>query len=340
MENEKLISLIVPFYNTEKFLPQLLESILQQTFTDFEIIAVDDCSKDKSVEVVENFLPQFQGRLKLIKREKNSGSPGIPRNDGLKVAQGKYIAFADSDDMLMPDALQELFDAAELTKADIVHTERYFQFKDNDAKILSADNIEIDSFEPAPFVEKISFEPKDITKRVRRFCNKKTFWVPWGKLFRRDFLLENNLDFPAVHNCEDMIFHFKCLCLAKNYVRIPSITYIYRKDRPNSASHVDTSSEKLIDMWLAIVIDGVNILNDFMDGLKIFQSDRQLRYNVTDFFMMMNLNAIMEFFLRLDSNKLAEIICGSLKKNPRDCSKVFAHLITWIKRGAMNSEKS
>ena len=132
-----------------------------------------------------------------------------------------------------------------------------------------------------------------------------------------------------------MIFHFKCLCLAKNYVRIPNITYIYRKDRKNSASHVDAKNEKLIELWLKIMIDGVNILNDFMDSQKIFKSEKQLRYNVTDFYMMMNLNSIMDFFLKIDSNVLSEIICKVLEKNSFDNSKVFAHLITWIKRGAM-----
>lgn len=328
------ISLIVPFYNTEKFLPLLFESILQQSFRDFEVIAVDDCSKDNSVQVVENFLPKLGNKLKIIKRKKNSGSPGTPRNDGIKIATGKYIAFADSDDMLMPDALQELFDAAEKTNADIVHTEKYFQFIDSESKNLSADNIELGNYEPEPFTDKIIFEPDNIVHRVRRFCNKRTFWVPWGKLFRRNFLVENNLTFPTIHNCEDMIFHFKCLCLAKNYVRIPNITYIYRKDRKNSASHVDTDSERLIELWLSIVIDGVNILNEFMDGLEIFQ-DEQLRYNVTDFYMMINLNSIMGFFLLLDSNKLAKIIFETLQKNSLDCSRVFAHTITWLKRGAM-----
>ena len=329
------ISLIVPFYNTEKFLPLLFESILEQTFQDFEVVAVDDCSKDNSVKVVESFLPVLGERLKIIRREKNSGSPGTPRNDGIKIAQGKYIAFADSDDMLMTDALQELFDAAEKTQADIVHTERYFQFIDSESKNLSADNIELGNFEIPPFVEKLTFETDNITNRVRRFCNKKTFWVPWGKLFRRDFLLENNLTFPAIHNCEDFIFHFQCLCLAKKYVRIPNITYIYRKDRKNSASHVDTDNERLIKLWLDIVVDGVNILNDFMDSQKIFQNDNQLRYNVTDFYMMLNLNSIMEFFLLVDSNELARIIFESLRKKNCDCYRVFAHLISWLKRGAM-----
>ena len=132
-----------------------------------------------------------------------------------------------------------------------------------------------------------------------------------------------------------MIFHFKCLCLAKNYVRIPNIAYIYRKDRKNSASHVDAENEKLIELWLKIMIDGVNILSDFMDSQKIFKSEKQLRYNVTDFYMMMNLNSIMDFFLKIDSNVLSEIICKVLEKNSFDNSKVFAHLITWIKRGAM-----
>ena len=99
--NFPAISVIIPMYNVEKYIGQCLGSLLSQTFQDFEAIVVDDCSTDNSVAEVEKFLPKLNDRLKLIKLNKNSGGVGIPRNVGIQLAHGKYIAFLDSDDLFL-----------------------------------------------------------------------------------------------------------------------------------------------------------------------------------------------------------------------------------------------
>ena len=96
-----MISVIIPTYNREKFLPATIDSVLRQTYSDYEIIVVDDGSTDGTQEVIEKL---YGGKLKYI--YKNNGGPASARNVGLKNASGNYIAFLDSDDLWFPEKLE------------------------------------------------------------------------------------------------------------------------------------------------------------------------------------------------------------------------------------------
>ena len=100
----ELVSIIMPSYNTAKFISQTIESVLAQTYTNWELIIVDDCSTDNTDEVVKSFLSD--NRIKYIKNEKNSGA-AVSRNRALREAKGKWIAFLDSDDLWLPEKLEK-----------------------------------------------------------------------------------------------------------------------------------------------------------------------------------------------------------------------------------------
>ncbi len=97
------VSVIIPTYNRAHFIGEAIQSVLSQTYQDFELIVVDDGSTDDTDEVVEGF---NDGRLRYIKLEENSGKTATPRNTGLKAARGEYIAFLDSDDVCLPNRLE------------------------------------------------------------------------------------------------------------------------------------------------------------------------------------------------------------------------------------------
>ena len=123
------ISVVIPMYNAEKYIGECLTSLANQTFQDFDVTVVDDCSTDNSRAVVNKFLDTFGGgRLKLKKLSKNSGYPGLPRNSALDMVRGKYVYFLDSDDFLSETAFEELYTVAEKFNADVVHGEKYFVF--------------------------------------------------------------------------------------------------------------------------------------------------------------------------------------------------------------------
>jgi teichuronic acid biosynthesis glycosyltransferase TuaG len=104
--NELLISIITPCYNSEKFIVQTIESIIDQTYLYWELLIIDDCSTDNTISIIKEYLKKDE-RIKLFSTTKNSKSPVEPRNIGIKSAQGRYIAFLDSDDIWLPSKLEK-----------------------------------------------------------------------------------------------------------------------------------------------------------------------------------------------------------------------------------------
>lgn len=105
MTNYGLVSIVTPSYNSSKFIGETIESIISQTYTNWELIITDDCSTDNSCDIVEDYIKK-DPRIKLIRLEKNSGA-GVARNTSIDVAKGKFIAFCDSDDRWFPEKLEK-----------------------------------------------------------------------------------------------------------------------------------------------------------------------------------------------------------------------------------------
>ena len=93
-----LVSIITPCYNAASFISQAIESVLAQSFGDWEMIIVDDCSSDDSLSIIQKYA-RIDSRIRYLRTDKPSGSPTLPRNMGIKEAKGRYIAFLDSDDI-------------------------------------------------------------------------------------------------------------------------------------------------------------------------------------------------------------------------------------------------
>lgn len=103
---KKMVSIITPCYNAARCIQDTIQSVISQTYQDWEMLIVDDCSTDNSVEIVKS-LAAKEPRIKLFSTEKPSGSPSLPRNIGIENAKGEYIAFLDADDLWLPDKLSE-----------------------------------------------------------------------------------------------------------------------------------------------------------------------------------------------------------------------------------------
>ena len=114
-----VISISMPAYNVEKNIGEAIESILAQSFTDWELIIVDDCSKDKTLAIASEYAAK-DSRIRIIKRNENSGSVRLPRLDGVMAAHGTYICAIDSDDAIEPEYLQKMIDRQRETRSDIV----------------------------------------------------------------------------------------------------------------------------------------------------------------------------------------------------------------------------
>ena len=297
-KNKPALSVIIPIFNAEKYIGETLTSLAAQTFKDFEVIVVDDCSTDNSCAVVENFSATFGDRLKIAKLSKNSGCPGIPRNFAMEAARGKYVYFLDADDLLSETALEELCNVAENFNADVVHAEKTFAFFDEDG-ISCAEPI---SFQTGEFVTAPTLETFDLEKRVTDFVNKRYLWWACNKLFRRQFLLDNKIKFSAIKTFEDFVFTFMCLVAAKNYVRVPFVNYYYRV-RKNSLSHESRDAVELSTIMIKVVGE----LDNFMNGRKFFRENYQCRYALLDFFIRERLEVIAKNFFVTSKLEPAEV---------------------------------
>lgn len=124
MSSDALISVITPMYNASKYIQETIESVLAQTYTNWEMIIVDNYSTDKSTELVSNFTSK-DSRIRLVRLDYNSGGPARPRNIGIEHAKGEYIAFLDADDVWLEEKLQKQVEVLKHNDCDIVHTLAY-----------------------------------------------------------------------------------------------------------------------------------------------------------------------------------------------------------------------
>ena len=284
------VSIIIPLYNAEDYIRVTLLSLRNQTMQDFEIVIVDDCSTDNSLKIVKEFkeTDDLGEKIRLIELEKNGGISNT-RNVGLRFSKGEYVTFLDNDDMLIPKALEIFVNMAEEWQAEVVHTHSHYQ---NPKDMPQSDKM---TFRMASFEHgnKRNLQApaylltNDMSERMYNFSIYGIDWNVWGKLFRRDFLMLNGIQFPKVKLTEDLLFVFQTLLHAKKYVMIPEALYVYRY-RNDSTLHGERDKNflrKVID----VQINGTKILNSFMDEVEHFKDHFKDREHVIDFYMNLEL---------------------------------------------------
>lgn len=219
------ISVIVPMYNAERFLRFCVTSILEQTFKNFELILIDDCSTDRTLEIAKNFGDK---RIKILQTEKNLGYPGAVRNIGIDAAIGEYIYFMDHDDVILPNAFEILAEVADKSRADVITTMSWYissDFSDEDDMTLH----KIDLRPPKPV-------SKDLKTRLwREIVEQGVHFAPWLYVYRRKFLVDNKIKFPA-EVAEDVFFTIDVIFATSKIFKITFPYYVWRKSK-SSASH-------------------------------------------------------------------------------------------------------
>ena len=103
---EELISVIIPCYNAEKYISETIESVIKQTYSNWELLVVDDCSTDDSENIIKSYAKK-DSRIKYYRTESNTGTPAEPRNIGINKAKGEYVALLDADDLFLPNKLEK-----------------------------------------------------------------------------------------------------------------------------------------------------------------------------------------------------------------------------------------
>ena len=308
------ISIVIPIYNAAKYVGECLDSILAQTFDDYEVIIVDNCSTDNSAAIVESYVPKFTRggveRLQLVRRKVNSGSAAVPRNTGIRVAVGEYLLFVDSDDAITPTALEELYLIAKKFDADVVYAERFYKVSE-DFKLADKENLEPYAFEKIDFVTEPTLISENLAERVVDYSNGKFSTVPWNYLIRRQFILENDIKFPEIHHGEDEVFDFYLVCLAKKIVRVPNVIYFYRI-RQDSEVHATLSVERYIHDWYASIFKAIGIFDKFMNRFELFKTNPEYKYPIMESYTRKNLHAAVQIYSQIPAGRLEGLLRAEL----------------------------
>ena len=315
-KNIPAISIVIPVYNMEKYIGECLASILAQTFTDYEVIAVDDCSTDRTCAIVEKYIPKFNGRLKLIRSKVNSGGAGVPRNKGIGMSVGKWLFLMDADDVITETAMAELYEIAETYNVDLLHCERmYSAIGDTDEIPANKAALEIRTGEigTAEFVTKPTFMPDDLSERIEIYTKGKFWNAPWSQFYRRDFIALHNIKFPTIKIADDVVFNFKAVCLANHIVRIPNVYYVWRKN-PISNVRAVLPTEKRIYRIAGSIFQAISLLDEFIDTLPDSEKHTQYKYSAFDLITRVHIGPILDLYNNLSHYELDELIRPELDK--------------------------
>ena len=270
------ISVIVPVYNVEKYLAKCLDTILVQTFSDIEIICVNDGSTDSSREILAQYA-QKDSRIKIV--DKKNGGLSSARNAGMKVAQGEYYSFIDSDDWIDETMLEKLYNSMVSLDTDIsicaVH-----QYDETNQKIDDTN----------PYYT-LGYFDESFDNRAFSYVDTKPFLLDvcvmaWNKLYRKSFIDECQAEFPDGLIFEDGPFFFSIFFKTKRVSIVRDFLYYYRINR--SGSIIQKAGKKFLN-----VIDVVELMYNKIKEIPDFEDVKYIffRKKVEDFiYRFENLN--------------------------------------------------
>lgn len=216
------VSVIIPVYNVEKYIEKCLDSLVNQTLKEIEIIVVNDGSPDNSQEIIDKFQKKYPKKIKSFIKE--NGGQGSARNFGLKHATGEYIGYVDSDDYVEKTMFEKLYKTAKSKKADIAVCGTYIDKN------------------PGIDVELERMLVKDLKENA--FFGK---MAVWNKIYKKELLIENNMEFRSKLWYEDFDFSFKAIAFAKKvaYINEPLYYYLIRPGSTMNNSNIRRNLEIL-----------------------------------------------------------------------------------------------
>ena len=312
------ISVIVPVYNTGEILKKTLDSILCQTFKDFELLLIDDGSTDNSLEIIKEY-QKIHDCISIISKLNEGLS--ISRNIGLRYARGTYVQFLDSDDMLVSGVLDRLYQVSKEENLDVL----FFN-----AKTIYGEESLRQSFQQ---YENYYVAKSDLSQPRRGLdllvCMQQSgeYRTPvWRQFFKRSFLLENQLSFEKSILHEDNLFTFQCLCRASLTARINECFYC-RRIRRDSIMTTPTKFENVYGYLRCYLGMEKQMLS--LDGV----SEEQV--NVLKFITDSVARAIILNYEKLDLNEQKRLI--SLTPTEKD---VFSQLRCRLQNKSIKKEEA
>ena len=276
------VSVIIPVYNVEKYLKKCLDSIINQTLKDIEIICINDGSTDSSLDILNDYAKKDK-RFKIFS-QKNQGL-GAARNAGLLLAKGDYIYFIDSDDYISTYCLEKLYNNALSNDSDLV-INKIGRFTNEGEINYSHPGFDLNQIFDNVDFNKFIFNYKDIKPYV---LNKS--FSAWSKLYKKSFLDEySDFTFPVSIAYEDVLFHVKSLIRSSKISFLPEFVYYYRLSNKNSITHIESNALDIFEV--------INSVEEFLSNNKIIDEFKNefITFKITQITQYIIFSNSEEFF--------------------------------------------
>ncbi|MEH2194248.1 MAG: glycosyltransferase family 2 protein [Nostoc sp.] len=248
------VSIIIPAYNTENYIFKAIDSALNQTISNIEVIVIDDASTDNTLAVIKKFKDH---RLKILVNEKNLGVSGT-RNRALRIAEGQWVAVLDSDDWYAPERLEKLLQIAYSEQADMVADDLFFIENGKDYPWSTLIREGGECIKQLKLIDTLYFVETDI------FGKQGLHLGLSQPMIKRDFLINNSIKYDErLRINEDFWLYLECLLFGAKFILVPEPYYFYRS-RPGSLVH---SSAKQIIEVTCLKITELMAMKDLVNGV-------------------------------------------------------------------------
>lgn len=295
------VSVIVPVYNLEKYIPRCLTSLQVQTLQEIEFIVVNDGSTDGSWEVMQKFAKDFPNKFLCF--SKLNGGLSEARNFGMMHCRGEYIGFVDGDDYVAPNMFEQLYETALISGSDFVTCDNYR---------IYGNRKKIDMFE----IDTVSMQD------AMTVCS----YTAWTRIIRRSFIEVHNLQFPPKLQYEDLVFTYCMFAHAKRIAHVSTPLYFYIQ-REGSIMH--TYDEKICDIF-----EGFRLIREYYNEAgKYKEFSETLEYLHARFFLNSSFERICHISEREKRHQLAQYTLNELSElYPRWYDNKYIANMPWRNR--------
>ena len=299
------VSIIIPVYNAEKFLRLCIESVIAQTFEDWEAILVNDGSKDSSLAICEEYATKDK-RISLI--DKQNGGPSSARNMGIREAQGEYVFFLDADDTINPNCIEDLYSLAKKYDADYVQG-KYYDVNENIPRFL------------------------DGRKEIKRLLlnHNKIQFTPHNRLVRRQMLIDHDLFFnEEIRVREDFLWMTFVAKYVERFASCDRVTYIRGYNEESLTNNINREREivgyKVLIEQMVTNYDSFQLgyqkelaLEALMMALRPeYYHDEAERRHLIDVIASKNNwleNLLLKIYLKTKNTKILHLVVRAYKRN-------------------------
>lgn len=296
------VSIIIPVYNAESYINRCIESCLNQTLDDIEIILVDDCSNDNSRNIILEYSKKYPSKIRYIFQITNQRQ-GAARNRGMEIAKGEYFIFVDSDDWIEPDMCEVLYDKAIETDADMVGSHYYKSWDDHHEEHRV--NVKENMYGDMDYFKKNLY-----TKNYGMF---------WTRIYKAEFLRNAKLTFPENIFYEDAYFNFYSVLYSKKIDMIDRFFYHYYQGNQSTVRNRNNPHQYERINIAEYIFDYMNDRKE----LKVYEGIIKFKY-----LYMQGANLIYTCLGQFDKPDKTRIayICKSIKNRSLFESKEFQEL--------------